>query len=70
MEGTRDELEDTSFHPYTSKFDYWLEGKARFTAAKWLAANLVSACFDLGIYGPFSTTASTTRYSRPRFLRR
>lgn len=27
----RYQTEDASFHPYTSKFDYWLEGKARFT---------------------------------------
>jgi cytochrome c peroxidase len=27
----RYQIEDASFHPYTSKFDYWLEGKARFT---------------------------------------
>jgi cytochrome c peroxidase len=25
---TRYQLEEPSFHPYTSKFDYWLEGKA------------------------------------------
>ena len=30
----RYQIEDPSFHPYTSKFDYWLEGKARFTAAE------------------------------------
>lgn len=30
----RFEYEDPSFHPYTSKFDYWLEGKARLTAAE------------------------------------
>jgi cytochrome c peroxidase len=28
----RYQIEDDSFHPYSSKFDYWLEGKARFTA--------------------------------------
>jgi cytochrome c peroxidase len=27
----RYEIEDPAFHPYTSKFDYWLEGKARLT---------------------------------------
>jgi cytochrome c peroxidase len=27
----RFQIEDPSFHPYTSKFDYWLEGKARLT---------------------------------------
>ena len=30
----RYEIEEPSFHPYTSKFDYWLEGRARFTAAE------------------------------------
>ena len=30
----RFEIEDPSFHPYTSKFDFWLEGKARFTPAE------------------------------------
>ncbi len=27
----RYQIEDSSFHPYTSKFDYWLEGKARLS---------------------------------------
>ena len=27
----RYQIEAASFHPYTSKFDYWLEGKVRFT---------------------------------------
>ncbi|WP_297367740.1 cytochrome-c peroxidase [Acidocella sp.] len=30
----RYEIEDPSFHPYSSKFDAWLEGKARFTPAE------------------------------------
>lgn len=30
----RYQIEDPSFHPYTSKFDYWLEGKARLTPAE------------------------------------
>lgn len=30
----RYEMEDVRFHPYTSKFDYWLEGRARFTPAE------------------------------------
>lgn len=30
----RYEIEDRSFHPYTSKFDYWLEGRARLTPAE------------------------------------
>lgn len=30
----RFQVEDVSFHPYTSKYDYWLEGKARLTAAE------------------------------------
>jgi len=30
----RFEFEDASFHPYTSKFDYWLEGKARLSPAE------------------------------------
>ena len=30
----RYQIEDPSFHPYTSKFDYWLEGKARLSAAE------------------------------------
>jgi len=30
----RYEIEDPSFHPYTSKFDFWLEGKARLSAAE------------------------------------
>jgi cytochrome c peroxidase len=27
----RYQIEDPSFHPYTGKFDYWLEGRAAFT---------------------------------------
>lgn len=30
----RYQFEDQSFHPYTSKFDYWLEGKAPLTVAE------------------------------------
>ena len=30
----RFQIEEPSFHLYTSKFDYWLEGKARFTPAE------------------------------------
>jgi cytochrome c peroxidase len=30
----RYQIEEPSFHPYTSKFDYWLEGKARLSEAE------------------------------------
>lgn len=30
----RYQIEAPSFHPYTSKFDYWIEGKAQFTPAE------------------------------------
>jgi cytochrome c peroxidase len=30
----RFQIEDASFHPYASKFDRWLEGKARFTRSE------------------------------------
>ena len=30
----RFEVEDESFHPYSSRYDAWLEGKARFTPAE------------------------------------
>ena len=30
----RYQIEDVSFHPYTSKFDFWLEGKAHFTESE------------------------------------
>jgi cytochrome c peroxidase len=30
----RYQIEDTSFHPYSSKFDYWLEGRARLSSAE------------------------------------
>ncbi len=30
----RYQIEDPSLHPYTSKFDYWLEGKARLSKAE------------------------------------
>jgi cytochrome c peroxidase len=30
----RYQIEDPSFHPYTSKFDYWLEGRARLSPAE------------------------------------
>lgn len=31
----RYETEEPSFHPYTSKFDYWLEGRARLSQQEW-----------------------------------
>jgi cytochrome c peroxidase len=30
----RYQIEDSSFHPYTSKFDFWLEGRARLSPAE------------------------------------
>ncbi|MGH7682809.1 MAG: cytochrome-c peroxidase, partial [Vulcanimicrobiaceae bacterium] len=30
----RYQIEDSSFHPYASKYDAWLEGKARFTPSE------------------------------------
>ncbi len=30
----RYQIEDISFHPYTSKFDHWLEGRTRLSAAE------------------------------------
>ncbi|WP_248323541.1 MULTISPECIES: cytochrome-c peroxidase [unclassified Caballeronia] len=30
----RYQVEEQAFHPYTSKYDYWLEGKARLTQAE------------------------------------
>jgi cytochrome c peroxidase len=30
----RYQIEEPSFHPYTSKFDYWLEGRARLSPAE------------------------------------
>jgi cytochrome c peroxidase len=30
----RYEIEEPSFHPYTSKYDYWLEGRARLSPAE------------------------------------
>jgi cytochrome c peroxidase len=30
----RYQIEDPSFHPYTSKYDYWLEGKVRLSEAE------------------------------------
>jgi cytochrome c peroxidase len=30
----RFQIEDASFHPYSSKFDFWLEGKTRFTESE------------------------------------
>jgi len=30
----RYQIEDPSFHPYTSKYDAWLQGKAKFSAAE------------------------------------
>jgi cytochrome c peroxidase len=31
----RYEIEAPGFHPYTSKFDFWLEGRARLSPAEW-----------------------------------
>jgi cytochrome c peroxidase len=36
----RYQIEEPSFHPYSSKFDYWLEGKARLSEAEMRGYNL------------------------------
>jgi cytochrome c peroxidase len=36
----RYQIEDPSFHSYTSKYDYWLEGKARLSASELRGYNL------------------------------
>ena len=36
----RYQIEEPSFHPYTSKYDYWLEGKARLSEAEMRGLNL------------------------------
>ncbi|WP_424630546.1 cytochrome-c peroxidase [Bradyrhizobium sp. SYSU BS000235] len=36
----RYQIEEPSFHPYTSKYDYWLEGKARLSASEMRGYNL------------------------------
>ncbi|MGE5157778.1 MAG: cytochrome-c peroxidase [Gemmatimonas sp.] len=36
----RYQIEDPSFHPYTSKYDYWLEGKARLSETEWRGLQL------------------------------
>jgi cytochrome c peroxidase len=37
---SRFETEDASFHPFTSKYDAWLQGKARLSAAEMRGLNL------------------------------
>lgn len=39
----RYQIEDSSFHPYDSKFDAWLEGKARFTSQELRGYRLFNA---------------------------
>jgi len=39
----RYQIEDPSFHPYSSKYDYWLEGKARFSRAEMRGLRLFNA---------------------------
>jgi len=36
----RYQVEETDFHPYTSKYDYWLEGRARLTPTELRGYNL------------------------------
>jgi cytochrome c peroxidase len=36
----RYQIEDPRFHPYTSKYDYWLEGKARLSETEWRGLQL------------------------------
>jgi cytochrome c peroxidase len=38
----RYQIEEPSFHPYTSKYDYWLEGKARLSEAETRGLRLFS----------------------------
>jgi cytochrome c peroxidase len=39
----RYQIEEPSFHPYTSKFDYWLEGKARLSESEMRGYGLFNA---------------------------
>jgi cytochrome c peroxidase len=36
----RYQFEEPSFHPYTSKYDFWLEGKARLSESEWRGLQL------------------------------
>jgi cytochrome c peroxidase len=56
----RYQIENQDFHSYTSKYDYWLEGKARLSPAEMRGYMLFN---DLGLCGPYRTDLQTqTQY--------
>jgi cytochrome c peroxidase len=64
------EREDPSFHPFSSKFDYWLQGKATFTAQELRGVQLFNnpgkgnctACHS-SQPGPYNTHALFTDFT-------
>ena len=59
----RYQIEEPSFHPYTSKYDYWLEGKARLSEAEMRGLRLFNDPQKANCAG--CHTSQPTRDGRP-----
>ncbi len=62
----RYQIEDPSFHPYTSKYDYWLEGKARLSEVEMRGLRLFNDPEKANCAG-CHTSAPTREGYPPRF---
>jgi cytochrome c peroxidase len=62
----RYQIEEPSFHPYTSKYDYWLEGKARLTEAEMRGLRLFNDPEKANCAGCHTAEPSKDRWP-PRF---
>jgi cytochrome c peroxidase len=62
----RYQIEEPSFHPYTSKYDYWLEGKARLSEAEMRGLQLFNDPEKANCAGCHTSTPSREGFP-PRF---
>ena len=62
----RYQIEEPSFHPYTSKYDYWLEGKARLSEAEMRGLRLFNDPEKANCAGCHTSQPSREGYP-PRF---
>jgi cytochrome c peroxidase len=62
----RYQIEEPSFHPYTSKYDYWLEGKARLSEAEMRGLRLFNDPQKANCAGCHTSEPSRDKFP-PRF---
>jgi cytochrome c peroxidase len=58
----RYQIEEPSFHPYTSKYDYWLEGKARLSESEMRGLRLFNDPEKANCAGCHTSKPSRDRY--------